>query len=132
MTCGENSGIAGEALRRLVSAHGPLRAKTRFRVPLTLFGKEDMRYRSLWIIALTVESVLMIIGVVTEKSASMSLGILLGLTQMPSLAFSNWMLSDHVGSMVPFYVLTWVLQSAFFGSILCAIKWAKDALQKKE
>ena len=39
MTCARNSGFAHEGLRRFDAAHDPVRAKTRFRVPITLFGE---------------------------------------------------------------------------------------------
>ena len=52
-TRGENSGFAHERLKSFASAHDPVRAKTRFRVPLTLFGNMKLNRAAIYLLLIS-------------------------------------------------------------------------------
>lgn len=85
-----------------------------------------MSYRKLWIIAISIEAMLMVIGVVfIDAVGSLGLGIAWIFTQMPSHAISNYVIGEHFDSNAPFFILTFILQGTLFGSVLSIFKWAK-------
>ena len=88
-----------------------------------------MSYRTLWIVAFSIEAMLMVIGLVfIGDDGSLSAGIAWILTQMPSHAISNWIIAEHFVSNAPFFILTFVLQGTLFGSVLSIFKWVKTKL----
>ena len=60
--------------------------------------------------------------------ASLPTGILWASTQLPAVLVTKNAFDGYVGATTLFYSVTFVLQSAFFGSVLCIFKWAKTRL----
>jgi len=94
-------------------------------------GIKKMSYRSLWIIAFSIEAILMAIGLLLIDSyGSLSWAIAWIATQMPSYAISNFVIAEHFDSDAPFFILTFILQGALLSSVFSLFKWMGRSLTR--
>ncbi|MDI1250005.1 MAG: hypothetical protein PSV13_14175 [Lacunisphaera sp.] len=91
MTCAEDSSIAQEGFRQFATVHDPLRAKTRFRVPLTLIGRRKMRWiRNILVVLFAAGIAVIFLGVIEAQAPWWVNAIMIGialLAVVPAIAF---------------------------------------------